>query len=186
MEPDKLFTSGSETIRIEGHVVVPAYSEVKREYDLGEIYKRDLDFQFLRGRVINISLFVEERLDKIINKVFVRREQDLNSLFQSVVLGREFFGFMAKWKILKDLSHSLPMLKNKDYSNLITEIKDVISIRDMFAHGKATHIDDGSIVIDYFREKPQRDKIDSNFLDSFDKKVRLINAELDSIYVQIS
>jgi hypothetical protein len=185
MEPDKTFTSGSEVLRIEGHAVIPAYSEVKKEYDLGEIYKRDLDFQFLRGRVINISLFVEERLDKIINKVFVKREQDLNSLFQSVVLGREFFSFMAKWKILKDLSHSLPILKDKDYSSLITEIKEVIAIRDMFAHGKATHIDDGSILIDYFREKPQRDKIDSNFLDGFDKKARLINTELDRIYSQI-
>lgn len=186
MEPERIFTSGSEILRIEGHAVIPAYSEVKKEYDLGEIYKRDLDFQFLRGRIINISLFVEERLDMIINKAFVKKEQDLNSLFQSVVLGREFFSFMAKWKILKDLSHNLPILKDKDYSNLITEIKEVIAIRDMFAHGKATHMDDSSIVIDYFREKPQRDKIDSNFLDNFDKKVRLINEELNKIYIQIS
>lgn len=189
MKPDKIFVSGAETLRIEDSVTVPANSEVKKAYDLGEFYKRDLDFQFLRGRVINISLFVEERIDKIINKCFVKREQDLNNLFQSVILGREFFSFMNKWKVLRDLLHNLPLFKEefttKNYSNLLCEIKEIIDTRDMFAHGKATHKGDGTIVIDYFKENQKRDIIDSNFLDIFDKKVRIINGELEEIYSRI-
>lgn len=186
MDPtDIVFTSGAEILRIEDSATVPAGGMVRKEYNMGEFYKRDLDFQSLRGRIINSSLSVEGNIDNILNKIFVKREQELNSLFQSVVLGREFFSFMAKWKVLRDVFHNLSIFKDKNYSSLLKEIQDIIDIRDMFAHGKNTHKGDGSIVIDYFKEKPRREEINPNYLDEFYKKVKLVNENLSQIYSQI-
>lgn len=185
MEPNKVFVSGAEFLRIEDSATIPAGGEVRKEYDLGAFYKRELDFQLIRGRVINISLSVEEKIGKILNKIFVKREQELNDLFQSIVLGREFFSFKAKWNVLRDLFHNLSIFKDKDYSNLLKDINDVIEIRNMFAHGKNTHKGDESIVIDYFKEKPRREKINDGFLDDFDKKARSIHERLDKIYIEI-
>ena len=184
-KPSDTFTSGTGILRIEDRATIPAGQEVKKEYDLEQFYKRDNDFQSIRGRIINASLLVEEKIDKILNKVFVKREQELNNLFQSIVLGREFFSFMAKWKVLRDLFHNLSIFKDKDYSTLSNEIKDIIDIRDMFAHGRNTHKGDESIVIDYFKEKPKREEITQEFLEDFDKKIKFIYQQLEEIYILV-
>lgn len=177
------FTSGTGILRIEGSTTVPAGQEIKKEFDLGEYYKKDLDFQSIRGRIINASLLVEEKISMILNKVFVKKDQKLNTLFQSIVLDREFFTFMAKWKVLRDLFHNFTVFKDKNYSDLLNNIKEVIDIRDMFAHGTNTHLEDKAIVIDYFKEKPRREEITKEFLEEFDKKIKSVYQELDSVYI---
>jgi hypothetical protein len=180
-QKENMATSGSVTLRVENSISIPPNSTIKKEYNFDEIYRKDLDFQLERGKIINLSLNVEEKIDEIITKILIKKDSEISHLFISDVLTREFFTFMAKWNVLKSLLNNLSPFNRNDYSELLTNIKEIIKIRNIFAHGKNTYLDGEKIVIDYFENGNKRIEITSEFLDKFNEKIRLIFLKLNEI-----
>ena len=177
----------ADIIRIRGNVEVPPNSEVKAlSYDALDLLELHESFKLWRGEIITNSISVEEKIEDIIIKLLFRKEIDGSSLFRSIVLTRDFFGFMQKCKILSDLLKNLAPFKERDYSNLIQKIHDIIDIRNKFAHGRVNY--EGAhaekIIVDYFKEKVKSEEINSKYIEQFSQKCRECYAELDTILAE--
>ena len=184
MEIKDTATSGADIIQIESHLKVPPNSEIKVDLPLGELYKKDLEFQAMRGQIINSSLWVEEKIELLIAKLLIPSGGEASGLFISCVLGREFFTFMAKWKVLRDLLKAVSPLNEKDHSKMLTDIKEIIDVRDMFAHGKNLYLGDGKenkLVIEYFKDGLKREEVTSSFLEEHNRKAKELYMRLDEL-----
>ena len=92
----------------------------------------------MRGRVIGSCLNIERRLDSFISDVMVNKKK--KSLFKELILEKEFFTLMNKWKLFRELIKQLGInnISEDERKELLTLTKEIIETRDRFAHGKVT------------------------------------------------
>lgn len=90
----------------------------------------------MRGRIIGSCLNIERKLDGFISDAMVNKNK--KSLFKELILEKEFFTLMNKWKLFRELIHRLKInnITENERKDLLTLIKEIIEIRDSFAHGK--------------------------------------------------
>ncbi len=192
MENDKLpeprYTSGTSIIRFTNHVEIPSGGEYKFELDTTEAFKKDEGFQAIRGQIINNSLFIEEKIDYIITKVLFNKNFAQADLFINIILSREFFSFMNKKKVLKDLLSSIDPFKNRNYHELYQNIQKVIDERNKFAHGQVSYSGNKGekILIQYFKEEIVNEEITQTSVNNFLDIVRKCYGELDKIMVELN
>ena|SRR3990172_11334022 len=183
--PYDLATSGASIIRYSGHVEIPSLETKKFEFNIAETFQKDERFQSWRGHIINNSLFVEEKLEDVISKIFVK--ESMAEHFHSIVIGREFFTFMSKWKVFKDITDSISPHKEKDYAQLKTNLLEVINVRDKFAHGKVSYSGDKGekIILNYFKGEPKTEEIDERTISTFVELVKKCLEELNKFISEI-
>ena len=192
MENDKLpeprYTSGTSIIRFTNHVEIPSGGEYKFELDTTEAFKKDEGFQAIRGQIINNSLFIEEKIDYIITKVLFNKNFAQADLFINIILSREFFSFMNKKKVLKDLLSSIDPFKNRNYHELYQNIQKVIDERNKFAHGQVSYSGNKGekILIQYFKEEIVNEEITQTSVNNFLDIVRKCYGELDKIMAELN
>ena len=184
-------TSGAAIIRspvkYEDHVQLKPHEVKKMEYNLAETFQKDEKFQAWRGHIINNALFIEEKVDTIIsNLLFYDLEKKV--LFQSIILSREFFGFMNKWKVLKDLMGTMEIFKDGKYNIFFSNLHKLINERDKFAHGKVTYMGDRGekIILEYFKEKIQKEEITEKTVEEFVGLAKECRKVLDEIIGKIT
>jgi len=169
MNSNEAFVSGASIFRYTEKATLGPFETRKIDLPVGEVYQRDERFQAWRGHIINHSLFIEERIDLIISKLFLKKDIERVELFRAIILSREFFGFMNKWKVLKDLLTTIEPYKNNNYSSLYSNLHNLINERDKFAHGQVTY--SGSkgekIILEYFKEKLQKEEITEKNVEDF-------------------
>ncbi|MBS3076236.1 hypothetical protein J4481_00655 [Candidatus Pacearchaeota archaeon] len=181
------FTSGLGIIRIEGTATIPAGQEVKvLDTIISDNLKRDEIFQHWRGQIINNSLFIENKIDSIITNLLFKQDVEKSSLFKSVILSREFFGFMSKWKVLRNLLKTLMPFKDKDYSELFKDLHFIIDERDKFAHGQVSYsgMRGEKIFLTYFKEISKKEEITESTIITFKEVCSRCHQELDKIIPQ--
>lgn len=91
----------------------------------------------IRGRIISDALVVEHSLDGIISLIFMGKNLESASLFKEMLLDKEFFTFMNKWKLFREFTKR-NIITFEDAlvrKEVLTLIKMVIDVRDRFAHG---------------------------------------------------
>lgn len=90
----------------------------------------------MRGRIIGSCLNIERRLDGFISDAMVNKNK--KCIFKELILEKEFFTLMNKWKLFRELIKHLDInnLAEDERKELLTLIKEIIETRDRFAHGK--------------------------------------------------
>jgi len=163
--------SGSSIFRYQNKATLGSLETREIPLPLGRVYQMDEIFQQWRGHIINHSLFIEESLEIIISKFLFKKDMENASLFKSIILNREFFSFMNKLRVLKDLLKTIEPFKSRDYSELFKKLHKLIGERDKFAHGQVTYFGDKGedIYLEYFKESLKKEEITEenvkNFLD---------------------
>jgi len=92
----------------------------------------------IRGRIISSSITIEEYLDYLIVAVLFPNNPEGGSLFRELVLEREFFTFMNKWKTFKELVErgAIKIDDETSKKGILKKICDIIETRNKFAHGE--------------------------------------------------
>lgn len=178
------YTSGLGIIRFEDSATIPAEKEVKvLDTIISDNLKRDEIFQHWRGQIINNSLFVEDKIDSIITKLLFKQDAEKASLFKSVVLSREFFGFMNKRKVLGDFLKILIPFKDNNYSNFLGRINSIIDERNKFAHGQVSYsgVSGEKISLSYFKDGVKKEEITEEKVKIFIESCKAVYIELDEI-----
>lgn len=114
----------------------------------------------LRGQIISGTLFIEHELNEIILKYFFEKQEEKKSCFQELVLEKEFFTLMQKWRILRELLNRnvVTIPGEKDKKEVLRLIHEVIEIRDRFAHG-AISFEFTTPVIEYLKNGEKKKDI---------------------------
>lgn len=117
----------------------------------------------IRGNIIENALDIEEQLNLIVAYLFVKKGQF--TFFNQFILDN--IGFSKKWEIIeqytKPINYELFGFKFDD--NLRRDIKRVIEIRNMFAHGSVDFIEaDVNIPWLVYRGNKKIQKIDDEFI----------------------
>ncbi len=141
-------------------------------YDLDEVMKKHEEIIEMRGRIVSACLAIERRIGEYILDIFCKK--NMKSLFTELILEKEFFTFMNKWKILRELTHILKVenISEKERKELLTLLREVIETRDRFAHGKLSFY--GKKPQLYFQSGGRRLSlfIDKKFFSDFEKKFK--------------
>ncbi|RLG14477.1 MAG: hypothetical protein DRN66_01955 [Candidatus Nanohalarchaeota archaeon] len=108
------------------------------EKELHNIKEQNEALITIRGRVISIALMIEQKLDGVITTVFFGMDRRKRILFKELFLEKEFFTFMNKLKIFRELTKRkiINFEKEESRKRLCRLIQDVIETRDKFAHGE--------------------------------------------------
>ena len=88
--------------------------------DLELILKRQEDVALIRGKVISSALYVEHELDYFLCRTFFKDNSKEKELFRELLLEKEFFTFMQKWKLLGELldAEIIKLKEQKDKKRL--------------------------------------------------------------------
>ena len=91
----------------------------------------------IRGQIIGGTLYVENKINEIILKYFFEKQNKKKDIFQELVLEKEFFTLIQKWKIFRELlNRNVVKISNeKNKKEILRLIHEVIEIRNRFTHG---------------------------------------------------
>lgn len=186
-DPYNAHLSGASIFRYENKATLGPYETKKIDLPLGEVWERDEKFQQWRGHIINHALFIEENVDTIISKLLLRKDIENISLFRSAVLSREFFSFMNKWKVLRDLLKTISPFKDRDYSDLFNNLHNLIDERDKFAHGQVTYSGERGekVFLQYFKEFLRKEEVNEGNVQNFLDLANKCRKELDKIIFEL-
>jgi len=117
--------------------IPPGGSWTVTQEDLKNIEEQNEALIAIRGRVITASLLIEQKLDEVLAIIFVGSQMHAVNLFKELLLEKEFFTFMNKWKLFRDLSKReiIKFAKEEERKAFLTELRKIIETRDRFAHG---------------------------------------------------
>ena len=182
-----LATSGASTIRCTNHIEIPAGETHKFDFNFAETFQKDEFFQKWRGHIINNALFIEEKMEYIISKIFFKKNRENINQFHSIILCKDFFTFMNKWFVLRDALNFISPYKERNYTRLKTNLKEIINIRNKFAHGQVSYFGNKSekIILEYFSGETKREEITENTINNFIELVKKCHQELDKIIGEI-
>ena len=184
---DQSFTSGTGIVRFTNHVEIPPGGTYKFELEnINDALKKDDLFQAWRGHIINNALFIEEKIDLLISKLLFRKELEGAGLFKSMVLSREFFSFMSKWRVLRDLLKTISPFKETYNPGLLSDLQFIVNERDKFAHGQVMYSGNKGekIFLEYFKETLQKEEISEETIKAFIQKCSKCYVGLDKIIVE--
>lgn len=122
-------------------------------------------FKAFRSEIIEAALFIESRLELLLCRLYVGEDPQRELLFRSSVLDPESGTFMRKWQMLREAFAILGVpgscLDEKGRKQLFTELKQLISDRNKFAHGDL-YIDarDGRPLLQYYEGVKKEDYLE--------------------------
>ncbi len=162
---DETFTSGTGILKIEGSVTLQPYETRKIDLDIEEKYKNDLKIQELRGRIINATVFIEEKLDRIL----IKKLGEIYNLNKR---------FSEKIKIFQNFLYNKDFFEINNFQ-LINDLKTLAKERNKFAHGSVVHHLGEKIMLEYSKNPIKREEISEEYLKRFDELVKSLYTRLD-------
>jgi hypothetical protein len=117
--------------------IPPGGSWTVTQEDLRNIEEQNEALIAIRGRVITASLLIEQKLDEALAMLFVGNQMHAINLFKELLLEKEFFTFMNKWKLFRGLSKReiIKFAKEEERKVFLSKLQKIIETRDRFAHG---------------------------------------------------
>jgi len=142
----------------------------------------------IRGQIIENALEIEGILEIIIVSLFVKKGQFV--LFSEFILDN--LTFSKKWEIIEQYIKPIgyELFGFKFDANLRQNIRKVIEIRNMFAHGEVDFLE-GDVNIPWlvYRSGKKIQKIDDNFIETtnnlFEETFKKLQPILSKCYVEV-
>ena len=168
--------------RMEGYSGNTDSTEIKQAYDVYKSYRAD---------IIDAALMVEHQLDAVLCDCFFNHDDFNKNQFKSMVLHAEFCTFFQKWKLLRSCINEQTRwfdIINFDKSkSKIRELKNIISYRNMFAHGDiVVKSSDHSCNI-YFNEGgKKKSEIDEQYIKEVLKEFKAVFTWLEALHISFA
>lgn len=143
---------------------------------------RSEELATIRGKIISDALVVESGLDDIISLIFMGKNLESAYLFKEMLLDKEFFTFMNKWKLFREFTKRGMISFESDLvrKEVLTLIKRVIDVRDHFAHG-SIDVENNFARLTFIEGGEKKtvilsDEYFSVLKETFDNAVRILNS----------
>lgn len=150
-----------------------------------DMLKQKTELLTIRGRVIESSLIIEERLNAVIANLFFYGEDtkiiNKNELFKETVLNKEFFTLMNKWKVLKALCRSHKFIKEEKWNILLTKLHRLINFRYRFAHGEVIFKEAKQAILIYHQDGKKEDILNNDYFDNLNALFSDVDSNLQNI-----
>src|SRR3989344_825108 len=146
------------------------------------------------GVIINSLLVIENSLELIITDCFFKKQlvnKDIieitheEKLFGELLLKREFFTTMNKWRVLRGLSKSHPFFEGKNIRSLLTKLKETINIRDRFAHGDIIFKELKYPILTYYEDGYKEQNLSESYFEEINLKFKEVHLELVRISIDL-
>jgi hypothetical protein len=122
--------------------------------NVGEAFDHLLEVQANAQRIMSATFGIESQLDNIIiHRVFGKFGAEV-SFFSEHILASDWFTFSAKRKLVISIVQEKKVLAGQERNPFEKVLRDVMSYRNIFAHGRVTERSDGTY-ISYFEGGPQ-------------------------------
>ncbi len=106
-------------------------SNVRKKYDTVKAY---------RSEIIDASTLIELQLNQILCDALVGASSGLQKQFKALILSAEFCSFFQKWRLIRSLINDNSVwwqaCKPDCHGQQVNKLKNLISQRNMFAHGE--------------------------------------------------
>jgi len=116
-----------------------------------------------RLKVIEGALTIENQLETIIQHYFFGTSHEKRAVFKSIVLDSDWCSFAAKRKLITYIIDEQNLLEGRAKNDFDKLMRDVMSIRNAFAHGKFSS-DDKRVWLSYFEGKPRNKELTDDYL----------------------
>jgi len=125
-----------------------------------------------RLNVIQGALSVENQLDAIIVHYFFGSSHERRAPFESLVPNSDWCSFAAKRKLVTHIISEQNLLEGREKSEFDKLIRNVISVRNAFAHGKFCS-DEKRLWLSFFEGTPREKELTDEYLAEIETLLRV-------------
>jgi hypothetical protein len=125
-----------------------------------------------RLQVIEGALSVENQLDAVILHYFFGSSHERRAVFESLVLNSDWCSFAAKRKLIAHIISEQNLLEGADKNEFDKLMKDVMSVRNAFAHGRLSH-DETRVWLSFFEGRPREEELTDEYLTEIETLLRV-------------
>jgi hypothetical protein len=116
-----------------------------------------------RLKVIEGTLSVERELETVILHYFFGDTHAKKDAFRAMILESDWCSFAAKRKLISHIIHEQNLLEGRDKTDFEKLLKDVMSFRNAFTHGKLSS-DSSHVYLSYFEGTPRTQELTDAYL----------------------
>jgi hypothetical protein len=139
--------------------------------NLTEAIKLVREAETNRLKVIQGALSVESQLDTLIVHYFFGSAHERRAPFESLVLNSEWCSFAAKRKLIAHIISEQNLLEGREKNEFDKLIRDVMSVRNAFAHGKFLS-DEKRVWLSFFEGTPREKELTEEYLAEIETLLR--------------
>ena len=124
-----------------------------------------------RLQIIEGALSIEHQLNAIILHYFFGSSHERRAAFESLILDSDWCSFSAKRKLITHIINEQNLLEGRDKAEFDKLMRDVMSVRNAFTHGKLVS-DEKRVWVSYFEGRPQRQELTDEYLANVETLLR--------------
>jgi len=124
-----------------------------------------------RLKIIEGALSVENQLQAVILHYFFGSSDDRRAVFESLILNSDWCSFAAKRKLISHIVSEQNLLERRDKSDFEKLMRDVMSVRNAFAHGRFSS-DDKRVWLSFFEGLPRKEELTDDYLTKIETLLR--------------
>jgi hypothetical protein len=125
-----------------------------------------------RLRVLEGALSAENQLNMVILHYFFGSSYERRAVFESLVLNSDWCTFAAKRKLITHIINEQNFLNGREKGEFDKLMKDVMALRNAFAHGKISS-DDKRAWLSFFEGTPRRVELTDEYLTEIETLLRV-------------
>jgi len=147
------------------------------EEELREITSTAQEITRIRGSILTRAVEIDSIVGRIIKYSIFGKDTENSDLFENLILKTNFFSTMNKLNVFRELVKQHNMLKNNDYSSLLTEIQEFMNTRNKFAHGTVVFKGKEPFLC-YYQRGDREDELTCEYFEKISKSFKQIYCEL--------
>jgi len=138
-----------------------------------------------RDKVLEGARTFERVLEDIILHYFMGNTHPKRDLFKSLILDSDWCSFAAKRKLVTHIINTLDLLTGSDKPHFDKLMRDVMSFRNAFAHGKFL-CRERRVYLSYFEGKPQEKELTDDYLTEVETCLRTAHDKAAALREKLS
>ena len=148
---------------------IPAHSSI----NLNEV--SDLINQTRRNRVVVLegALTIENKISQIISHYLFGQAHERKEVFESILLDSESCSFATKRRLVRYIINEQCLLTGSEKTEFDKLIRNIMSWRNAFIHGKLSCPDGKSVWLSFFEGGPQKKELTDEFLTEVESFLRV-------------
>ena len=139
--------------------------------NLTEAMKLSREARRNRLKIIEGALSVENQLEAVILHYFFGASHERRAVFESLVLNSDWCSFAAKRKLIAHIISEQNLLERSNKNGFEKLMKDVMSVRNAFAHGRLSS-DDKRVWLSFFEGRPRKEELTDDYLTKVETLLR--------------
>ena len=137
-----------------------------------------------RLKVIEGALSVENQLESVVFHYFFGVSHQKRDVFKSLILDSDWCSFAAKRKLIIHIINELNLLEGRDKNDFNEIMKDTMSFRNAFTHGKLSS-DATRVWLSFFEGAPRKEELTDDYLTKVETSLRTAYEKAFALAIKI-